>query len=65
MELAANANNIGSCWAGYFTKAANVYSPLRDILDIPDTYEVFGAMMLGYTKYHFHKIPDRKELNIK
>jgi len=65
LELAAHAHNIGSCWAGYFTKAATVYTPLRDLLGIPETNEVFGAVMLGYTKYSFSRIPNRKKLEVK
>ncbi|GAM10902.1 putative NADH dehydrogenase/NAD(P)H nitroreductase [Geobacter sp. OR-1] len=59
-ELAAAANGIGTCWAGFLMRAANGYPPLRDALDIPGSHSVFGAMMFGLPRYRYHRIPPRQ-----
>ena len=64
LELTANALGLGACWAGYFTKAVSVYPPLAEALDIPDNHKVCGAMMLGYPKFRFPRIPQRNEAKV-
>lgn len=65
LELAANAHKIGSCWAGYLTKAAADYPLIKESLGIPETNTIFAALMLGNPKYKFHSVPERKELKLK
>lgn len=36
LELAASAAGIGGCWAGFFMRAANNYTPLTAYLDLPE-----------------------------
>ena len=64
LELFAHANNLGTCWAGYFTRAVNHYSPLEKLLDLPKGYKVFGSVMAGYPVYKLHSIPNRKDLSV-
>ncbi len=64
IELFAHANKLGTCWAGFFTKAANYHSHLKKFLCLPEGYEVFGALMIGYPVYKLHSIPARKDLSI-
>ena len=64
LELFAHANKLGTCWAGYFTKAANYFAPLEKFLDLPEGYKVFGSVMIGYPVYKMHSIPARKDLSI-
>jgi nitroreductase/NAD-dependent dihydropyrimidine dehydrogenase PreA subunit len=65
MELAAIASGLGACWAGLFTRVANIYPPLIKALDLPDNHKVCGALMLGYARNKFRLIPRRKEAKIK
>lgn len=65
MELTANAAGLGACWAGLFTRVANVYPPLIKVLDLPQNHKVHGALMLGYPQHRFRLIPPRKEAKIK
>lgn len=60
LELAAAAKGLGACWAGYFHAAAGVYGPLIDALALPEGHQCFGAMMLGYKKYEYKRLPLRK-----
>lgn len=60
LDIAAYTMGIGTCWAGYFTTAANVYPPLMEALEIPEDHRVPGALLLGYPRYKFRRIPNRK-----
>lgn len=60
LELAAPAFGLGACWAGYFNAAASTYPPLADALRLPQGHGTFGAMMLGYPKHRYHRLPLRR-----
>ncbi len=61
LELAAFAAGLGACWAGFFNAAANFYPPMKDALSLPDGHQCFGAIMVGYPRYQYHRIPLRKK----
>lgn len=61
LELAASSMKLGACWAGYFYRAAANWPPLKLALGIPEGNSVFGAMLLGYPKYKYHRIPLRND----
>jgi len=63
MILAANSLNIGSCWIGLIAylfqgKSAQEYIKL---LEIPDGYEPYYAITLGYKKFPDPKPQPRRE----
>jgi nitroreductase/NAD-dependent dihydropyrimidine dehydrogenase PreA subunit len=59
LELAAVGLGLGTCWAGYFMRAAGEYAPLIQALDLPQGHQCFGAMMVGYPKFNYHRLPLR------
>lgn len=59
LELYAYSQGLGTCWAGYLTRAANAYPPLSQDLNLPAGHRFFGAVMLGYPKYKYTRIPKR------
>lgn len=61
LELYANAKGLGTCWAGYFTAAAGLHEPLIQLLNLPAGHQCYGAVMLGYPQYRYHRIPMRNE----
>ena len=61
LELYANTKGLGTCWAGYFTAAAGLHEPLIQVLNLPAGHQCFGAVMLGYPQYRYHRIPARNE----
>ena len=65
LELTANSLGLGTCWAGYFTRAALEYAPLRKKLSLPKNHKVAGALMFGYPLYRFNKIPERNKISIQ
>lgn len=65
LELAASAAGIGGCWAGFFMRAANFHAPLQQFLYLPDNHRVYGALMLGYPRLSYKRIPVREEAKIR
>lgn len=64
LELALPALGAGSCWAGYVNFAAGQWPPLAAFLAVPEGYRVHGAVMVGYPKFRYHRIPPRKAPDI-
>jgi nitroreductase/NAD-dependent dihydropyrimidine dehydrogenase PreA subunit len=60
LELLANSKGIGGCWAGYFMRAANSFDPLKQFMNLPVGHKVYAALMLGYPKFKYHRIPPRQ-----
>lgn len=64
LELAATGLRLGCCWAGYLMKAADDYPPLPQALALPEGHRCYGAMMVGYPRYTYHRLPLRNEPKI-
>ena len=60
LDLAAPAFGLGTCWAGYFNAAANLYPPLIEALGLPQDHQPFGSMMIGFPKFSYQRLPLRK-----
>jgi len=64
LELAAFSMGVGACWAGAFQLAAMSHPPITEALKLPEGHKCYGAMMIGYPKYKFSRIPLRNDLRI-
>ncbi|MEI8196030.1 MAG: nitroreductase family protein [Phycisphaerae bacterium] len=64
VDLLANTFGLGGCWAGLLMAAVNGHAPLRAALDLPAGHGAYGALMLGYPKLQFARIPPRRELRV-
>ncbi|UCF84699.1 MAG: nitroreductase family protein [Desulfobacteraceae bacterium] len=64
LELAVPSFGLGACWAGYFNAAATMWPPMLQALGLPEGHICFGAMMIGYPKYKYHRLPRRNEAQI-
>jgi nitroreductase/Pyruvate/2-oxoacid:ferredoxin oxidoreductase delta subunit len=64
VELAAYSQGLGTCWAGYLLAAASSFPALINALALPGGHKCFGAMMVGYPKHEFKRIPLRNEPSI-
>lgn len=60
-DLAAMSFGLGCCWAGLFTMAAKSWGPLGEFLNLPKGHHLHGAMMAGYPKLKFQRLPLRKQ----
>jgi nitroreductase/NAD-dependent dihydropyrimidine dehydrogenase PreA subunit len=61
LELYAPAIGLGSCWGGYFYSAVNAYPPLFEALGLPAGHKAFGAVMVGYPKLKYQRLPLRNQ----
>ena len=59
-DLMAATKGLGSCWVGFLMLAAAHHPPIRQALGIPDEHLLYGAMVVGYPKYAYKRIPARK-----
>ncbi|MBI5606056.1 MAG: nitroreductase family protein [Deltaproteobacteria bacterium] len=64
LELAAFSMGLGACWAGYFYFTAANYPKMIEALEVPEGHQVFGAMMVGYPRYQYKRIPLRNNPSI-
>jgi nitroreductase/NAD-dependent dihydropyrimidine dehydrogenase PreA subunit len=64
LELYAPSLGLGTCWGGYFFSAVNSYPPLFEALRIPADHKAFGAVMVGYPKLRYQRLPLRNEPKI-
>lgn len=66
MELLAAADGLGTCWAGFFISAAGMdRKKVNDLLQIDNSRQVFGALMVGYPKYLPERIVRRKPRKVR
>lgn len=65
LELAGHAKGVGGCWAGFLMNAVAHTDNIEKALDIPEGHRVYGAIMLGYPKFKYHLIPERKEAQVR
>lgn len=65
LELFAPALGLGSCWAGVFELCAmSGYEPFLELFEIPEGKKIAGAVMVGYPKYTYHRLPERNPLEV-
>ena len=60
-DLIAASLSLGACWVGFFMVAAAQHPPIRRTLGIPTDHMLFGAMIVGYSKFEYQRIPDRNQ----
>jgi nitroreductase/NAD-dependent dihydropyrimidine dehydrogenase PreA subunit len=61
LELAVRMFGLGACWAGYFHLGAMYWPPMIKEINLPENHEPYGAMMIGYPQFAYHRIPKRNE----
>ena len=64
VELYATAMGLGTCWAGYVQVCAQQFPAFAGFLKLPEDRMVTGAMMVGYPKYGYYRLPERDPLEI-
>jgi len=63
-DLAAKSAGLGCCWAGFFYMSAGSYPPMMEAVGLPEGFAPYGALMVGYPKYGYQRIPARKPADI-
>ena len=65
IDLASLSLGLGCCWAGLIKMGIDSWEPLRKFIDLPHKHQLYGAMMVGYPKYEFQRVPLRNHSDIK
>lgn len=65
LELAAKTSGLGTCWGGFVTNAAASDKQIGRHLGLDDSEKIFAALMIGYPKYAYRKVPPRNPLRLK
>ena len=63
-DLTAKTAGLGCCWAGFFNMCAGTYPPMIEALALPEGFAPYAALMVGYPKYKYHRIPARKPADV-
>ncbi len=63
-EMAAVSRGLGTCWAGFLTWAARESPLLKEALGLPAGHSVCGALMLGFPRYRYDRVPPRQAARI-
>ena len=58
-DLCLQAKGVGTCWAGYLTRFANVIPALQEMFPLPDNNRFYGALLVGWPKEDYLYIPER------
>ena len=64
LELAALPFGLGTCWAGYVNMALNFWPQAQKLAGIPAKASCFSAMMVGYPKLPYYRVPLRNPSRI-
>ncbi|MFC1882527.1 nitroreductase family protein [Thermodesulfobacteriota bacterium] len=60
LELAALPLGVGTCWAGLLRGAMLATPELVESMSLPEGHTWFYPMMIGYPKFKYHRLPERK-----
>lgn len=63
-DLAATTAGLGCCWNGYFYVSAQSFPAMKKVIPIPKGFVPYSALMVGYPKYRYARIPVRKPARI-
>ena len=65
LDLYATSLGLGTCWGGYLYTAANNHLPLFEAMGLPPDHRAYGAMMVGYPRFKYPRIPGRNPPRVK
>lgn len=64
IELYAQSLGLGTCWCGFAQICIKMFPEISEILDIPNGYKPVYAMLLGYSKVKYERIPQPEPYKI-
>jgi nitroreductase len=65
MEILALPMGLGTCWSGFLMVAASRDKRIARLLQIPDTHNVYGAIMAGFPKHTYRRMIPRKDRDVR
>ncbi|MFC1824777.1 nitroreductase family protein [Thermodesulfobacteriota bacterium] len=64
LDLALLPLGLQGCWGGLLQFALRQSQPLKDLVQLPSGHSNHYPIMLGYPKYTYHRLPERKKPEI-
>jgi nitroreductase/NAD-dependent dihydropyrimidine dehydrogenase PreA subunit len=64
LELLSVPMGLGTCWAGLVRRAMATWKPIQQTIGLPEGHIHYYPMMLGYPKFKYYRLPERKEPRI-
>lgn len=61
LELAGLPLGVGTCWAGLLQAALVNSPPAFEALGLPEGHTSHYPMMVGYPKFRYYRLPERKQ----
>ncbi len=65
METMAKTMDLGTCLVGFLSIAAHFAKEIGKSLEIPDSHNIYSAIMVGYPKHEYKKTVPRKEREVR
>lgn len=64
LDLVAVTMGLGACWIGLVRRALGAWEPIQKTINLPEGHTHYYSLVLGYPKYKYHRLPERKEPSI-
>ena len=64
LSLLAPTLGMGTCWAGFVMGAAENWHAMHEFLNLPEGHACHGAIMIGYPKFEYLRLPLRNDTTI-
>ena len=64
LELLLPSFGLGGCWAGYLMVALQYSAELKSLIGLNEKHAVHAALLLGYPRFEYQKIPNRNKVNV-
>ena len=64
LELAAGHMGLGGCWAGLLQNAMRNWPDAKKAMNVPEGHVYHYPMMLGFPKFPYYRMPERREPKI-
>lgn len=64
LDLAVPSFGLGSQWNGFIQMAIAAHKPLQEALEFPANFTNYAAMLVGYPRHKYHRMPTRNEPRI-
>ena len=65
MEIMAKTMGLGTCLVGFLSIAVHFAKEIGKYLEIPDSHDIYSAIMVGYPKHEYKKTTPRKERQVR
>ncbi len=64
IQLAATALGLGTTWTESIGFASRAYSPLLEVLGMPEGQFPYATFLIGYPTEFYHRIPKKKPVDV-